>query len=162
MNLSDALPADELLLAQLAAGKLAKVMHGLMSVGIASLETDDPAGFLAGRERTPLGFLEVLRCIGVKPGHAEKVEPLRQQVRELIELASNTHGALVELAHWRTMSRSEIQKAVDRAGDGYAQWCQRLGQFCAQLGMEVDYSAQAEQNRVQLTATFPPTLVGRL
>src|SRR5262245_42979363 len=68
-----AVPEDELRLARLTASKLARVLHGLLSVGTGALELERPADFLAGREQTPLGFLEVLRCTGVRAGHADKL-----------------------------------------------------------------------------------------
>jgi hypothetical protein len=154
MGLTDALPPDELLLARLTASKLARVMHGLLSVGTAALEMESPAAFLAGREKAPLGFLEVLRCIGVRPGHADKVELLRERVGELSELGSRCHGLLLELARWRDLAPQEVRAAVDRLGETYAQFCRRLGLFCSLLGVEADYSGQAQQDPALLGAFF--------
>ena len=80
MNLTHAIPEVELLLARLTTTKLAKVMHGFLSVGSASLEMASPSDFLTGREKTPLGFLAVLRCIGVNVHNVDKLPLLRQQV----------------------------------------------------------------------------------
>jgi hypothetical protein len=154
MNLTNALPDDELLLAQLTAAKLAKVMHGMMSVGTASLELESPTDFLAGREKTPLGFLEVLRCIGVKAEYVDQIPLLRQQVHQLTDLASRFHGQFMELARWRNMSPRDVSAAVDRLGDCYTQFCQQLADFCSLLGMDSDYSEQAQQDRMILDAFF--------
>ncbi len=102
MNLAHAIPEDDLLLARLVSSKLASVLHGIVSVGVAALELDSPADFLTGKDRVVLGFLEVLRCIGVRPGHADKVELLRQHVNQLADLAVQFHSCFLELAHWRT------------------------------------------------------------
>jgi hypothetical protein len=147
MNLAHALPQDELLLAQLTASKLAKVMHGLMSVGTGSLEMASPTDFLSGRDKVPLGFLEVLRCIGVKPGHTDKIEVLRQQVDQLSELTSRFYTVFMELAHWRSMSREDVRQTADRLVVSYTEYLQRLGAFCSMLGMDPDYSAKAQIGR---------------
>jgi hypothetical protein len=154
MDLTDALPRNELVLAQLTADKLGKVMHGLVSVGTASLELESPADFLTGREKTPLGFLEVLRCIGVKPGHADKIELLRERVGELSESTNRVHGALMELADWRNMPSQEVDAAVDRLGESYARFCKRLDMFCSLLGMESNTSDRARQDIDLLEAFF--------
>ena len=154
MNLTDALLEEELLLARLTASKLAKVMHGIMSVGTASLEMECPTDFLTGREKTPLGFLEVLRCIGVKAEQVDQVPVLRQQVHQLAELTTRFHGLFMELAHWRNMSPQEVSATVDRLGDCYSQFCQQLGDFCCLLGMDADYSAQVQQDKMILDAFF--------
>jgi len=154
MDLTDALPRNELLLAQLTTDKLGKVMHGLVSVGTASLELESPADFLTGREKTPLGFLEVLRCIGVKPGHADKIDLLRERVDELSESTNRVHGALMELADWRNMPPQDIEATVDCLGNDYARFGQRLDTFCSLLGMESNYSDQARQDSALLEAFF--------
>src|SRR4051812_29616242 len=144
MNLTESLPQDELTLARLVASKLAKVMHGLMSVGTASLGMEASKDFLAGRDKTPLGFLEVLGCIGVKPGHADKIPLLRERVRELADVTSQFHQQFIELTNWRQMSPRHINAAVERLGDRYALFCQRLGAFCSMLGLEADFTEQAK------------------
>lgn len=158
MNLTQAIPQDELLLARLTASKLAKLMHGLLSVGSASLELDSPSDFLAGRERTPLGFLEVLRCTGVNVEHVDKVQLLREQVDQLCELTRQFHGLFMELAHWRTMSVQDTRASVDAVADSYTQFCRRLGDFCSQLGMDADFTAQAQLDRELLDAVFQTVL----
>jgi len=88
MALSHAIPADDLLLARLAAAKLAKLVRGLFTVGLAALETDRPLDFLHGRERPPLAFVEVLACAGL---FRREAEALADSVREI-------HGGLAALA----------------------------------------------------------------
>jgi hypothetical protein len=160
MDLTQALPQDEQFLAQLTTPKLAKVMHGFLSVATTSLQMESPADFLGGREKTGLGFLEVLRCVGVKPGHADKIEFLRQRVDQLSELGRRFHGLFLELAGWRSMSPQDIRITVERLGDTYAQFCQLLGTFRSELGADSDYSAQARQDRDMLDA-FLPTLAAQ-
>ncbi len=154
MNLTDALPQDELLLAQLTASKLAKVMHGLMSVGTASLGMEASRDFLTDRDKTPLGFLEVLACIGVNPGHADKIPLLRERVKELADVTSQFHRSFIELTNWRSMSLQDIKATVERLGDSYTEFCRLLGGFCSLLGMDSDYSEQAQQDRSLLEAFF--------
>jgi hypothetical protein len=154
MDLTDALPHDELILARLTATKLAKVMHGLLSVGTGSLKLEPSGAFLTGRVKTPLGFLEVLGCIGVKPGHADKIPLLRERVKELADLTSQFYRLFMDLTDWRRLSPQEINTKVDRLGDSYALFCQRLGAFCSMLGMESDFTQQAIQDRNYLRAFF--------
>lgn len=158
MNLTHAIPQDELILARLTASKLARIMHGLLSVGSASLEMESPTDFLKGRDKTPLGFLEVLRCVGVNVEHADKVHLLRQQVDELSELTRQFHNLFMELAHWRTMPIPDVRALVDQLADAYTRFCELLGVFCGQLGMDSDYSEQARQDRQMLDAVFQTVL----
>jgi hypothetical protein len=60
----------------------------------------------------------------------------------------------MELAHWRSMSPEDIRATVARLGESYTVFCQRLGGFCSLLGMESDYSSQAQQDRSLLDAFF--------
>lgn len=148
MNLASAIPHDDLLLAQLAVAKLAKVMQGIMSVGVASLELDAPADFLAGKDQVLLGFLEVLRCIGLRPGHAGQMELLRRPVDELADLARQFHRAFLALAQWRTLSPEDTRQAARRLTECYAQFFRALEGFAALLGMDVDYAAKAQQGTI--------------
>jgi hypothetical protein len=161
MNLTDTLPPEELVLARLTTDKLAKVMHGLMSVGTASLELDSPADFLAGREKTPLGFLEVLRCIGVRPGHAGAIELLRERVGELSDGVVRIHAGLVELAGWRSTPPPMVDAEVVRLADDYALFCDRLESFGSLLGMEGTYADQARRDRAGLEGFFRSVCVQR-
>jgi hypothetical protein len=154
MNLTDALPQDELTLARLTAAKLAKVMHGLVSVGAASLAMETSMDFLTGRDKTPLGFLEVLACVGVRPGHEDKISLLRERVKELADLTSQFHRLFIELTNWRSMPPPDVNATVERLGDSYALFCQRLGDFCSMLGMQADFTQQAIQDRRYLVAAF--------
>jgi hypothetical protein len=154
MDLTDAFPENELRLARLTASKLAKVMHGLMSVGTASLGFDPPSEFLVGREKTPLGFLEVLACIGVNPGHADKIPLLREQIDQLAILVKRFHSLFIELTQWRKMPPQLICTTVESLNDCYSRFCQLLGDFCKILGMDADYSQQAQEDEDLLVAFF--------
>jgi hypothetical protein len=154
MNLTDALPQDELTLARLTAAKLAKVLHGWISVGTASLAMETATDFLNGRDKTPLGFLEVLGCIGVKPGHQSKIPFLRDRVKELAEATSQFHRLFLELANWRSLPPPDVRAAAEQLGDGYTSLCQRLDDFCSILGLELDLARQAVQDRSYLVAAF--------
>jgi hypothetical protein len=154
MDVSNALPEQELLLARLTASKLGKVMNGLMSVGTTTLELESPADFLTHRDRTPLGFLEVLGCIGVKPGHADLIPLLRERVEELAAIVAQFHRLFMELTNWRSMPPRTAGATVERLADQYAQFCERLGAFCAMLGMDSDFSQQALQGRAHLVGFF--------
>src|SRR5947209_8758843 len=101
MNVSAAVPHDELLLAQLVSAKLARVINGMLSVGLATLELDSPTAFLSGKDKVLLGFIEVLRCVAVKPGNAEAIEVLRRQTHQLSDLAIRFCNLFTELARWR-------------------------------------------------------------
>jgi hypothetical protein len=154
MNLVHAIPQEELLLGQLTTSKLGKVMHGFMSVGIASLEMASPIDFLSDKDKVPLGFLEVLRCISIKPGHADKIELLGQQVNQLSDLTIQFHRLFLELANWRTMSSEEVHARVSRLGDCYAWICQSLEAVSSLLGKAADYSEQSRQDRNMLEGFF--------
>jgi len=160
MNLSLECPPDELLLAKLAIAKLAKLMHGLLSVGMATVAMEPPTAmnFLEGRDKPPLAFLEVLRCTGVRPDSADKVKQLRLQVEQIGDAMSQFHRLFLNLAQWRDMSAEDVRTDTDRFGDSYVDFCRLLGEFSALLGMEADFSDQARQDRNYLEgviATLP-------
>lgn len=161
MDLTEALPHGELVSARLTVLKIAKVMGGLMSVGTASLQLDDRGGFLAGRDKTLLGAIEALRCLGVKAEHAEAIEPLRSRVRELSELASRFHALFMDLTPWRDLPAGEVESTADRLADCYARFCDRLTDLGSRLGIEVEFSITASLGRmfmedfVRFTETAP-------
>jgi hypothetical protein len=147
MSIANAIPQDDLLLARLVSSKLASVMHGIVSVGVATLELNSPTDFLTGKDRVILGFLEVLRCIGVQPGHADKVELLRQQVNQLSELAVGFHGRFMELAQWRTMPTTAVHETAHRLSELYTDFLRSLGAFTSLFGLDSDYTSKAQQGR---------------
>jgi hypothetical protein len=147
MNLSHAIPQDDLLLARLVCAKLAGIMNGIVSVGVAALELESPADFLAGKDKVVLGFLEVLRSVGVQPGHADKVELLRQHVNQLSELAVLFHRRFMELAQWRVLPPEDVRDAVGRLAAIYTDFFRALGAFSLLLGMDSDYSSKVQQGR---------------
>jgi hypothetical protein len=147
MNLADAIPPDDLLLARLVTSKLASVAHGILSVGVAALELDSPADFLTGKDRVILGFLEVLRCIGVRPGHADKIELLREPVNQLAEQVVEFHSSFLDLARWRTMPSAAILETAERLAVLYTDFLGSLAAFSALLGLDSDFTGRAQQGR---------------
>jgi hypothetical protein len=154
MHVAHAIPEDELLLARLASAKLAGIVHGMMSVGVAALEAESPADFLAGKDRAMLAFIEVLECIGVKPGFGEIVQTLRRDAGKLSGLALRFHRHFLDVACWRTLSSPNLSAAADRLFASYADLCQALDAFRAHLGVESDCSPQVQKAREAVYATL--------
>jgi hypothetical protein len=152
MNVTQVIPQDELLLAQLASAKLAKLITGLVSVGVGSLYLETPVGFLANRDKVLLGFIEVLRCVPVKPGNGEIHERLRYQADQLLDLARQFHQHFIQLAAWRTMPPPQVRATADGLVANYAELCQELAVFRALIGAEADPSAQIPQGREMIRA----------
>ncbi len=147
MNLTQAIHPDDLLLARLTSAKLAKIMHGLLSVGTTALNLDSPADFLTDRLNTPLAFLEVLRWTG-------GTTAFREQVDQLSDLVRQFRTVFLELAGWPGLSMPNVRLLLDRLGDVYIRFCQLLGVFCSALGMDSDYSAHAQKGRDILDGVF--------
>jgi hypothetical protein len=147
MNLANAIPEDDLALVRLVCTKLAIVMNGIVSVGVATLELRSPTDFLAGKDNVVLGFLEVLRSVGVKPGHADEVELIRQPVDQLSELAALFHRHFMELARWRDMPAETVRAAAGRLSATYTDFFRALGAFSSLLGMNSDYSGKIQEGR---------------
>jgi hypothetical protein len=154
MDSARAIPEDELLLARLASAKLAKMLQGIMSVGTAALELESPADFLTGKDRALLAFIQVLECIGVKPGFGEIVQTLRLDATKLSLLALRFHQHFLDVARWRTLSAPDLCAAADRLLASYAELCQALDAFREHLGVECDCSPQVQQARQALSATL--------
>jgi hypothetical protein len=152
MNLTNSIAPDELLFGQLASAKLAKLIQGLMSVGMGSLHLPSPGAFLAGRDKTLLAFVEVLRCVGVKPGCGEDCERLRQHAGTLAELTRQFYQDFLQLAAWRDLSPAEVRARADRLVASYTELCQSLAAFRALIGADTDCSGQALQGREMMDA----------
>jgi len=147
MSFADAIPSEDLILARLVCSKLAKVMHGTLSVGMATLESSSPTSFLNNRDKRPLGFIEVLRSIGVNPGCTAEREMLREAADQLSELVSRFHSIFLELTRWQSMSPQNVRETADRLAEAYAQFCRSLGMFCSQLGIDSAYTDQGVAGR---------------
>jgi len=147
MNVANAIPEDDLILARLVCSKLASIVKGIVSVGVATLELESPADFLVGKDKVVLGFLEVLRSVGVQPGHADKVELLRQHVKQLSELAVLFNRRFMELAQWRVMPAGYIRAAAGRLSAIYTDFFRALAAFSSLLGMDSDYSSKIQEGR---------------
>jgi hypothetical protein len=89
----------------------------------------------------------VLRCIGVRPGNADKIELLRQAVNQLAERAVEFHSCFLELAAWRTMTSTAIHETADRLAALYTDFLHSLAAFSALLGLDSDYTGKAQQGR---------------
>jgi hypothetical protein len=150
MSLAEALPQDDLLLARLCLSKMADVTHGILSVGLACLELPSPADFLAGKDKVLLGFVEVLRSLGTKPGHADKVELLRRQADALADRATEFHGLLMRLARWRALSPAETRETARCLAESFARFFQSLATFSSLLGMKTDYSEKVQEGTERL------------
>lgn len=160
MNFSNAILADDLLLAKLASAKLMKLVQGLLSVGLGSLELEAPDGFLAGRDKPLLAFIEVLQCIGVKPGH-DGIEILRRRVEELSALAREFYQHLMKLSQWRIIQPEGIQEAADGLLDSYTQFLKALEAYRTLVGAEESYAEQIQHGRL-LIAGFLTQVVGEM
>jgi hypothetical protein len=152
MNGTTALTPDELLLAQLASAKLAKLIKGLMSVGVGALQLAAPSDFLAGGDQVLLAFIEVLRCTGVNPKCGEFFYRLRQQTDQLSDRARQFHRHFLELAAWRTMAPPEVRATANRLVANYTDFCHSLAAFRALIGVEADDSDQVQQGRDLISA----------
>src|SRR5579883_2675127 len=100
MDVTQAVPEDELLLARLATTKLANMLGGVMSTGAAALELPGPEAFFAGRDATLLAFVKVLECVGVKPGCDDAYTSLRAKAENLSHLTITFFKQYVDLCKW--------------------------------------------------------------
>jgi hypothetical protein len=158
MNLTHAIAPDELLLAELASAKLAKLIQGLMTVGVGSLKMASPSAFLAGRDRPLLAFVEVLHCVGLRPGCGDEWERLRQHAEQLADLTRQFRQDLLQLAAWRTLSPTEVRARADRLVASYTALRQSLAAFRALIGADTDYSGEIHQGREMIDAFLKDAL----
>ena len=153
MNVKSAIMPHELLLAQLASEKLAMLLKGLMSVGVSSLQLDSPGHFLAGQDQRLLAFIEVLRCVGVRPDHPEVFDRLREVGDRLSDLARQFHHHFLELADWRALSPPEVRATAGRLVASYTELCQALATFRGLIGVKAEEVGQVQLGR-ELISSF--------
>jgi hypothetical protein len=151
MSVTQTAPTDNLLLARLTAAKLAKVMHGILSVGTACLETKSLEQFLNGREKLPLALIEVLRSSVGKPDDPKQFE---NEMDRMADLVQRFHSHFAGLSQWREMAPAELRAAFSRLGDCYAEFCNLLGAIGTRLGMDLKLAEQATKDRDYLEAFF--------
>jgi hypothetical protein len=130
------IPEDELALARLAGRKLAKLLHGILTVGLASIRMEQSSGFLTGRDRKILAFVEVL-C-ATSPSTSE----LADSLREISALTPAFYGKLVRLADWRNLEDAEIQDAANDLLSTYCTLLCALRKLLDSLGVQVDFSRE--------------------
>jgi hypothetical protein len=138
---------DELLLAGLAARKLAKLLAGMLSVGLSSLHFDPPESFLCGRDRLILAFVEILRHVGVRPG-SESAIALGEHTIRLSRLVDDFFRHLLALAHWRSLTAGELALTADRLGVAYSAALTSLQELLRGLGCPADYSQERMKGQV--------------
>jgi hypothetical protein len=156
MTLSD-ITEDELTLARLAALKLACRLHGLLSVGLASLQLmESPMQFFSGRDKPILAFIEVLRCTAARPG-SETAAELAASVDQMSILSAEFYNCLVRLANWRTLEPGRIHEAGDALLSAYCRLLQTLHRFLQALSVPVDFS-QKEHVGQELVSSVMKTL----
>src|SRR4051812_31970284 len=97
------IPEDELLLAGLACRKLSKLLAGMLSVGLSSLQLDSPESFLAGRDKLILALVEIVCRTGVRPG-SDSAITLNERTTRLSRLVDDFFSHLLALAGWRSMT----------------------------------------------------------
>ena len=145
MNLTAAIPDEELLLARLTCSKLARMAQGLTSTGLASFELAPPTEFVAERVKSISAMIEVLRCIGVKPGSGQAAQVLREKADQLAHLADQYFGQFVRLAHWRSMAPADVQELASLTAASCVSLLESLESFSRLLGMEPDFPVEKEQ-----------------
>jgi hypothetical protein len=141
-GVQDSIPRDELLLADLASAKLAKLLQGFLSVGLTALQLDDPLGFLAPRDKGMLGFVEVLRVVVVKAGHLEVGARLRDLAAQLSDAVVAFHRHFCAVASWRKLTHPEVRSLVDQLRESYRRCCETIRDYRTILGADSDCSRQ--------------------
>jgi hypothetical protein len=88
---------DEILLAQLACVKLAKLVQGAFSVGLSALQTEafDAPVFFEERFRVLTGFALVLHSIGGRPGSTEEVLRFRAVSSKLLKTLESLRNRMI-------------------------------------------------------------------
>jgi hypothetical protein len=160
MNISAAIPDDELILGRLACAKLAGMVQGIMSVGLASLELQSSVDFLTGRDRPHLGFIEVLSCISVRPGSAEAWKHLSDEANAMRNLFGQFYECLIRLSHWRNTPSADVLEATHRLIAAYVALFQSLQAFSDLLGMGADYSRFQRQGQQMASELCQHILTG--
>jgi hypothetical protein len=140
------LPEDEWHLARLVCGKLARLLGGMLSVGLGSLQLDSPESFLAGRDRLIRAMVEVLRHTGVKPG-SESACDLHDRTTHVAQLVDDFFRHLFTLAHWRSMKKEEIQRTCGGLSSAYASLLTTLQELLQALHSPADYRPQQHKGQ---------------
>jgi hypothetical protein len=129
MDIAQALPETELSLARAASAKLDKVLQGMMSVGVASLQLESRTDFFTGENHAPLAFIHVLECVGVKPGFGNALQSLRLAAKQLSRLAARFHQDFLDLCSLRAQQAQDLAGAAERLIGSYEGCATRFVRF---------------------------------
>jgi hypothetical protein len=135
------IPEDELLLARLAGTKLGKLLGGMLTAGLSSLQLDPPGAFLTGRDRLIRAVVEVVRHTGVRPG-AGSALGLNERTTRLSRHVDDFFNRLRRLIEWRGMTREELQSEGGHLTDAYSASLTELQELLRDLHSPVDYRQQ--------------------
>lgn len=135
------IPDDELLLAGLVCRKMAKLLGGMLSVGLSSLQLDSPESFLAGRDKLIRAMVEVVCHTGVRPG-SESAFALNERTTHLSRLVDDFFTHLHRLSEWRHMTREELQSRSILLATAYSSSLTELQELSQDLCSPVDYRQQ--------------------
>ncbi len=99
--MTDSVSVDELKLAQLACAKLAGIVQGTLSIGLAALVTGvpDPRGFLETQFRVMTGYALVLHTVSGKPGGQQLIHQTRDKSRAVLMALADLEHLLLDQPH---------------------------------------------------------------
>jgi len=121
MKTEDTFLDSELLLGRLLRAKLVLRLHGIISAGLASLESDAPKDFLVGRDKVVGALIEVLGSLTVRPAHDAIQQSLAAQAARMALLWNAFYKDFLALSEWRTLSGNEIRSLGDRLISTYSE-----------------------------------------
>lgn len=148
------IPEEELLLARLAGEKLAKLLGGMLSVGLSALHFDSPEAFLMGKNKLILAMLEVLRHTGVRPGSESAID-FNQRMASLSKQVDDFFNDLMTLAPWRGMNIEEVQRASLRLAASYSASLATLQELLHAFGDTDDYRSQQMKGQQLIDCGIP-------
>jgi hypothetical protein len=142
----------ELLLGRLLRSKLVMRLHGLISVGLASLESDSPLPFLIGRDKVVNALIEVLGALTVRPGYDAVQQSIVAHAARMARLWNTFYQNFLALGEWRSMSASDIRAIGDRLIASYSEMGQVIHSFQPIIDDESEDSESWQRTREMLFA----------
>jgi hypothetical protein len=135
------IPDDDLILARLVCRKMAKLLGGMLSVGLSSLQLDSPESFLAGRDKLIPAMVEVVCHTGVRPG-SESAFTLNERTTRLSRLVDDFFIRFRVLSGWRSMAQGELNLASSQLATVYSASLTELQELLQDLQSPTDYRQQ--------------------
>lgn len=162
MTLERDIPHDELLLAQLAALKLVRVLEGTFSLGLSlGSSTVDYQRFLERRYEIIKALITVLDSMTANISSEQALDSLRDSTRQLFSLLNRLQSAFSLLQRCASGSSAERRAIAAELGSTYSMMMETVSNCLCELGAPASNTTATKQQSQMMIESFVATLADK-